>query len=60
VGCWAARKYRVGGGHGLGVRRGRGDHGDARVVCAGGSGGTGLTGEVHGPARAGAQMGGQR
>jgi hypothetical protein len=60
VGCWAARKYWVGGEHGVGVRRGHGDHDDARVVRAGGSGGTGLTGEVHGPARAGAQTGGQR
>jgi hypothetical protein len=55
---WAARKDRGGGGRGLGVRRGRGVHDDARVVCAGGSGGTGPIGEAHGPARAGAQTGG--
>jgi hypothetical protein len=40
VGYWAGRK----GGRGLDVRRGRGVHDDARVVRAGGSGGTHLTG----------------
>jgi hypothetical protein len=41
------------GGHGLDVHRGRGVHGDARVMRVGGSGGTGPTGGTHGPARAG-------
>jgi hypothetical protein len=57
-GVWVARKGRGGGGRGLGVHRGRGVHDDARVVRAGGSGGTGPTGGAHGPARAGAQTGG--
>jgi hypothetical protein len=34
VGYWAARKGRGGDGRGLGVRRGRGVHSDARVVLA--------------------------
>jgi hypothetical protein len=46
LGYWAARK----GGRGLDVRRGRGVHGDARIVRAGGSRGTDLIGGTHRPA----------
>jgi hypothetical protein len=55
VGYWAARK----GGRSLDMRRGRGVHGDARVVHAGGSGGTDPIGETHGPARVGERKGSQ-
>jgi hypothetical protein len=65
VGHWATRKGSRWGrsdGRGLGVRRGRGVHGDALVVCGrfgGGGEGTGPTDRTHGSARAGERTGGR-
>jgi hypothetical protein len=55
VGHWAARKS----GRDLGVHRERGVHDDARVVCAGGSGGTDPIGGTHGPTRVDERTGSQ-
>jgi hypothetical protein len=52
---WAARK----GGHVLAECRGCGVHGDARVVRAGGLGGTDPLGRTHRPARVGERTGSQ-